>query len=136
MFRGLMKFSYRRTPLQAFGWYLTFFLIGNVTTIFGMTLVNFVGFSIDREEVVLRAQLGGQLIVAVYYVVVGAALLWNRPLNAINLLLVLGAIGLAGIGPFVIGLSVLLCIAVGLIPLAVLTTRPSNVSTEVIKVFE
>jgi hypothetical protein len=134
MFRGLMKFSYRRTPLQAFGWYLTFFAIGNVSAILGIALVVFVGLSIGSEEVVLRARLGGQLIVAVYCVVVGAALLWNRPKSAINILLVAGGVGLVVTGQT--GLSVLFGVAAGLIPLAVLTTCPSNVSPDAIKVFE
>lgn len=128
MFRGLMKFSYRRTPLQAFGWYLTFFAIGNVSAILGIALVVFVGLSIGSER------LGGQLIVAVYCVVVGAALLWNRPKSAINILLVAGGVGLVVTGQT--GLSVLFGVAAGLIPLAVLTTCPSNVSPDAIKVFE
>jgi hypothetical protein len=53
-------------------------------------------------------------------------LLWNRPKSAINVLLAL--LGVAS--------SVPSGALVALIPFAVLTTRPSNISPEVKKVFE
>jgi hypothetical protein len=59
---------------------------------------------------------------AVCVVVLGAMLLWNRPKNAVNILLVVGGIGLSALA--------------GLIPLAVLTTRSSSILPEVTKVFE
>lgn len=132
MFRELMKFSYRRTPLQAFGWYLTFFLIGIVLAVLVSYPVFVVGVRTESERVLLMLGLVQQVTNVLYHVVLGAALLWNRPKNVINILLVLGGVVMAG----AIGLSVVLDIAGGLIPFAALTTRSSNLSPEVIKVFE
>lgn len=133
MFRGLMKFSYRRTSLQALGWYLTFFVIGILLAVLATYPVFVVGVRTGSDEVFLMIKPVQQATSVVYHVVLGAALLWNRPKNVINILLVAGSIVLAS----AIGLSVAFCILAGLIPLAVLTTRPSTkVSREVIKVFE
>jgi hypothetical protein len=58
--------------------------------------------------------------------VLGVMLLWNRPRSIANISLVLLSVAL----------SVWAALGGGLIPLAVLTTRPSNIAPEVTKVFE
>ena len=133
MFRDLMKFSYRRTPLQAFGWYLVFLLISVVLAVFVHDFVlklrphgaaNLIkAFEEGYQSV---SFLEAEVINAVCVVVLGAMLLWNRPKNAVNILLVVGGLGLSALAGAV----------AGLIPLAVLTTRPSSTLPEVAKVFE
>ncbi len=67
------------------------------------------------------------LAIAVAYVAVpGAMLLWSRPKSAANILLVVAGVCL----------SARFGAAGGLIPLAVLTTRPSSILPEVTRVFE
>jgi len=122
MFRGLTNFSYQRTLLQAFGWYLTFLL-----SIFVIAVV--IGGSLeflDIEPTFEGAYLDVQVVIALCHIVLGIMLLWNRPKSAINVLLAL--LGVAS--------SVPSGALVALIPFAVLTTRPSNISPQVKKVFE
>ncbi len=119
MFRGLMKFSYRRTPLQAFGWYLTFLLICVVLA------APILFFGSDRTPLAGAFLAAAEAFVVSYHVVLGTMLLWNRPKNAINISLVVGGIVLSALAALA-----------GLIALAMLTTRPSNISSEVTKVFE
>jgi hypothetical protein len=112
MFRELMNFSYRRTPLQALGWYLIFFLIAFVI---GFVFGAVAGFFSETDQEV--AQIGfavGQRATIAYHIILGILLLWNRPKNAANILLAFAGVVL----------SMLLSALGGLIPLAVLTTRP------------
>jgi hypothetical protein len=108
--------------LQALGWYLTFLL-----SIFVIAVV--IGGSLeflDIEQTFEGAYLDVQVVIALCHIVLGIMLLWNRPKSAINVLLAL--LGVAS--------SVPSGALVALIPFAVLTTRPSNISPEVKKVFE
>jgi len=125
MFRELMSFSYQRTALQAFGWYLIFLIMGFILgAIVGALL------AAGRAPVVQTfngAFLIGQIIIIPYHVILAVALLWSRRKSALNVLLAI--VGVL--------LSALLGALGGLIPLAVLTTRPSYRSRkEIGEVFE
>jgi hypothetical protein len=120
MFRGLMNFSHRRTPRQAIGWFLAFFLIGVILGAIAL----FVARLTDIDDSVASQTV--QVTGVVFTAVLGAALLWDRPKSAANVLHV-------GLGIF---LAVRLGLMFGLMPLTALTIRPSNISPEVTKVFE
>lgn len=111
MFQELMNFSYRRTPLQALGWYLFFLFIGGAIGflaggVAGTGSTALIGFQ--------RGALAGNITAVPYHITLGILLLWNRPKGVANILLALaGAV-----------VSVLLGAVGGLIPLAALTTRP------------
>ena len=117
MFQGAMDFWYQRTALQAFGWYLVFFLLG-------LPLASLTGFIFGRgsattfSEGYQSGQLPGQIFGVVYVVFLGGLLLWKRQKGALN------------IGLYILGVALSLFIGMlgGLIPLAVLTTRPSTTS--------
>jgi hypothetical protein len=117
MFQGAMNFWYQRTALQAFGWYLVFFLLG-------LPLASLTGFIFGRgsattfSEGYQSGQLPGQIFGVVYVVFLGGLLLWKRQKGALN------------IGLYILGVVLSLFIGMlgGLIPLAVLTTRPSTTS--------
>jgi hypothetical protein len=112
MFQELMNFSYQRTPLQAVGWYLLYFLIGIIIGmvsgyVAGIASTTFAeGFSIGTKA--------GQLSAIPYHILLGTLLIWHRPKEVGNILLVLGGVVL----------SVFLGALGGLIPLAVLSCRP------------
>jgi Mn2+/Fe2+ NRAMP family transporter len=124
MFRELMNFSYRRTPLQAFGWYLIFLLIGLVVGALAGVVVG-IG-STSFTEGFQRGVPAGQIVIIPYHIILGILLLWNRPKGAANILLALAGVVL----------SVLLGALGGLVPLAVLTTRRSNNSPNTTGFFE
>jgi hypothetical protein len=113
MFQRLFDFAYRRTALQAVGWYIVYFIIG-------LPLASLVGFVFSSgttfAEGYESGQLPGQIFGVVYTAVLGAALLWKRPKGAINILL------------FVVGVAISVVVGMlgGLIPLAALTTRPGK----------
>ena len=117
MFQGAMDFWYQRTALQAFGWYLVFFLLG-------LPLASLTGFIFGRgsattfSEGYQSGQLPGQIFGVVYVAFLGGLLLWKRQKGALN------------IGLYILGVALSLFIGMlgGLIPLAVLTTRPSTTS--------
>ena len=113
MFRQLMNFSHQRTALQAFGWYLTFLLIG--IAIGGLAGAIWSTGSASFSEAFERAMPIGQLIAVPYHIILGILLLWSRSKGVANIGLVLASVLL----------SALLGALGGLIPLAVLTTRPS-----------
>jgi hypothetical protein len=123
MFRVLMNFfPYQRTALQALGWYLTFLLIGLILA--GVAGLIFVPGPAEGAQ---RGIPVGQWVIIAYDLVLAVALLWTRWRSAVNILLAL--VGLL--------LAVLLGALGGLIPLAVLTTRPSYKSPgEIGQVFE
>ncbi len=126
MFRGLLKFSLRRTPLQAFGWYLAFLLILTATRLFAIAYVVLVDFDTDTSvREAFQSGIPGQETAMLYVFALGAMLLWNRS-SALNILLVVNGASL----------SVWFGALEGLLPLAVLTTRPSSISPDVTKVFE
>jgi ABC-type Fe3+-siderophore transport system permease subunit len=112
MFREAHNFSYQRNWLQAVGWYMIFVLIGFpliiiVGRIAGIGATSFAeGFK--------RGIVVGQIAGIIYIILIAVLLLWRRPKGALNILLVIAGVALdALVGAFV-----------GLIPLAVLTTRP------------
>jgi hypothetical protein len=124
MFRAIMSFSRPLTALQAFGWYVIFLLIG-----FGLV---FATEAIVRRatqsdsQTILWALVAGVAIVIPYVIVLGVLLLRGRPKNVTNIVLVVvGAV-----------LSPLAGLLGGLIPLAVLTTRPARSQAGVSAVFE
>ncbi len=77
MFRGLLKFSLRRTPLQAFGWYLAFCLIGGVLGAFVAYFVASGGASF--AEAFQSGRDVGAVTGVLYDIVLSAMLLWNHP---------------------------------------------------------
>ncbi len=111
MFQQLMNFSYRRSLLQALGWYLFFLFIGFVI---GFVAGGVAGTGSAGLLAFQRGAWAGQIIEIPYHITLGILLLWNRPKDVANILLFLAGVVL----------SVLLAALGGLIPLAVLTTRP------------
>jgi len=112
MFAEIMNFSYRRNWLQAVGWYLMFLVIGIVLgavvgRMAGIATTSFAeGFDIGNKA--------GQLSAIPYHIVLATLLLWQRPKDATNILLALAGVAI----------SALLGALGGLIPLAVVATRP------------
>jgi hypothetical protein len=113
MFAEIMNFSYRRNWLQAIGWYLMF-LIGSIVIgavvgrMAGIAATSFgEGFDIGNRA--------GQLSAIPYHIALATLLLWHRQKDAPNILLALAGVAI----------SSLLGALGGLIPLAVLSTRPS-----------
>lgn len=111
-FRELMNFSYRRNWLQAIGWYLIFLVIGAVLgavvgRVAGINAMSFSqGFDVGNKA--------GQLSAIPYHIVLAALLVWPRPKDAVNIMLAIAGVAIS---------SVFGALG-GLIPLAVLTTRP------------
>lgn len=112
MFQELMNFSYRRTALQALSWYLVFLLIGLVVA--GVAYFLALVVSLSFGEGVPKGFPIGRIVIVPYHIILGILLLWNRPRDVANVLLALAGTVL----------SVLFGALGGLIPLAVLTTRP------------
>jgi hypothetical protein len=107
-----MNLSYRRTALQALGWYLIFLLFGLVLS--GVATIIF------SLVVILGVNV-------VCFIRLATALLRTRPRSALNVFLAFAAVLL----------GMLLGPPGGLIPLAVLTTRDREKSSkEVANVFE
>jgi hypothetical protein len=124
MFAELMNFSYQRTGLQAFGWYLIFFLIGIVIGFVAGRMVDFVVH--DPQEAFKIGFVIGQFSAIPYHILIGTLLIWNRQKNGANIMLLLGGIVL----------SVILGALGGMIPFAFLTTRPVVNPSRVARVFE
>jgi hypothetical protein len=117
MFRELMNFSYQRTALQALGWYLTFLLIGLALGAIAGAI--FATGAASFAEGAQRGILAGRFINPTYHMILAVALLWTRWWKAVlNIFLALAAVLL----------SVFFGSLGGLIPLAVLTTRPRHKS--------
>jgi len=112
MFAELMNFSYQRTGLQALGWYLIYFLIGIVIGFVSGRMVDFV--VTDPEQAFKIGIVVGQFSAIPYHILIGTLLVWNRQKNGLNIMLLLGGIVL----------SIILGALGGMIPFAVLTTRP------------
>jgi TPR repeat protein len=112
MFQELVNFSYRRTPLQALGWYFIFLLIAMVLV--GALTAVVPGNSSTFSEGFAKGARVGQIVAVPYHFTLGILLIWSRPKDVANILLVLAGMVL----------SLLLAAIGGLIPLAVLTTRP------------
>jgi hypothetical protein len=113
MFAELMNFSYQRTGLQAFGWYLIYVLIGIVI---GFVSGRFVDFVIsDPQEAFKIGLTVGQFSAIPYHILVGTLLIWHRKKDGANVLLLLGGIVL----------SIILGALGGMIPFAFLTRRPA-----------
>jgi hypothetical protein len=125
MLRGLISFSYQRTVLQAFGWYLIFLVLA-------FSLGALEGFIFARgatsmSEAMQKFLPLGMATIVVYHIALGVALLWSREKTAFNVSLVIAAVVVS----FPLGA------AGGLIALAVLTTRPLQKSrAEIGEVFE
>jgi hypothetical protein len=127
LFRELMNFSYQRSALQAFGWYLIFELIAWV--LFYFVLLHVVtDFHLSSLSQVLQwSRNWGPWLSALYAIVLAIPLLWSRWRRLTSILLASVAILLSLVGGLLFGL----------VPLAVLTTRPSNKSRkEIIEAFE
>jgi hypothetical protein len=113
MFAEIMNFAYRRNWLQAIAWYLIFLLggivIGGIVgRVAGIAATSFgEGFDIGNKA--------GQLSAIPYHIVLATLLVWHRPKDAANVLLALAGVAIS---------SVFGALG-GLIPLAVLATRPS-----------
>ena len=125
MLRRLIGFSYQRTALQAFGWYLIFLVLA-------FSLGALEGFIFARDatsvsDAIQKILPLGIATIAVYHLALGVALLWSRGKTPLNIFLVIAAVLVS----FLVGALG------GLIPLAVLTTRPLQKSrAEIGKVFE
>ena len=111
--------------LQAFGWYLIFLVLA-------FSLGALEGFIFARDatsisEAVQKVLPIGIGTIVVCHIALGVALLWPRGKTALNIFLVIAAVVMS----FLVGALG------GLIPLAVLTTRPLQKSRgEIRKVFE
>jgi hypothetical protein len=131
-----MNFSYQRTALQAVGWYLTFFLIGLfVGSSIAAILVSFgvvappVPMPLEGVLLVVRF-----LFFTAYPIVLAFALVRSR-LSWLNIVLAVLAPLLSAFAGVL--LSTDAGFLSGLIPLAVLTTRPRQKSpAEIGEVFE
>jgi len=124
VFRQLMNFSCQRNALQALGWYLAYLLIG---TLIGIIIVLVFGPSIRgviregySEATIQAVRRMIPYIVVPYQIVLAVALLRSRWRSVLSILLALLAVLL----------SLFFALVVGLIPLAVLTTRPTQVSAK------
>ncbi len=111
MFYDIMNFSYRRTGLQAFGWYLMYLLIGIVIGLVSGYIAGIAAKSFDEGYSI--GSMAGQISAIPYHILLGTLLLWNRNKDAPNLLLAITGVVL----------SVFLGALGGLIPLAFLTRR-------------
>ena len=115
MFRDLMNFSYQRTALQALGWYmtflLTFILVGGLLS---SEVATAIFFTRPTTPLFDRIPQVAWWFAVVYVILLATALLWSRRKSALNVFLALVAVLL----------SLLFAAPGGLIPLAVLTTRP------------
>jgi len=112
MFREPLNFSYQRSWLQAAGWYVIFVLIGVPLAIVIGRLAGIGATSFS--EGFNRGHAAGQAAGVFYIIVVAILLLWQRRKDAPNILLVIASVVLDSlVGAFG-----------GLIPRAVLTTRP------------
>ena len=114
MFRQLFNFGFQRTGLQAFGWYLFFFLI---VLLFGAAFgigAESLGY-VSANDFIGEMHMG-ERIAPVIPMMVGIVLLLEKPFTPTSLIWTLVAFVLA----FVLG-----WFGAG-IPLAYLTTRPSR----------
>jgi hypothetical protein len=112
MFQEIMNFSYQRSALQAFGWYLMYLLIGLVI---GLATGYIAGIAAkDFDEGFHIGKMAGQVSAVPYHILLGTLLIWHRKKDAPNVLLVLAGVVL----------SVIAGAIGGLIPLAFLTCRP------------
>jgi len=122
-----MNFSYQRTALQAVGWYLTFLVIG--TFIGSSIAVIFASFDVAVVFLIVRF-----FVFAAYPIVLALALVRSR-LTWLNIVLAILAPLLSVFAG--VRLSAFAGLASGLIPLAVLTTRPIQKSpAEIGEVFK
>ena len=102
--------------MQAIGWYFVFLLSGMLLGGIAGFITHVVATSTSFGEGFRRGISVGQIVIIPYTIGLGILLVWNRPKNAVNILLVVSGAAL----------SILLGALGGLIPLAVLTSRPSH----------
>ena len=116
MFQKLFTFEYKRTPLQAFGFYLAYFLLTLLLAFFAGALS--VPFGTDFEQ----GRLIGAYVAMVSSMVLSGLILYKKNLykdfGYIILLLIAGALGFAFGG------------LAGKIPVAYLTTREPQMSSD------
>jgi hypothetical protein len=127
-----MNFSYQRTALQAVGWYLVFSLMGILLGaiaggILAIGIASFAQGAPTDDELRYLSGFFGKVTIILYQIVLAVALLRRRSKAVLNILLAL--------------LAVLLSVALGplggLIPVAVLTTRPiQKLPAEIGEVFK
>jgi CDP-diglyceride synthetase len=117
IFYDLMNFSFRRNWKQAIAWYVVFFVIGVVLgAIAGGIIGVILGASGNQASILPTATAAGQIVVIPYVVLIGAALVYYRAKDIINIVLVLAGILLA----------IFFGALGGLIPMAYLVTRPTQ----------
>jgi ABC-type Fe3+-siderophore transport system permease subunit len=115
MFRELLNFSYQRNWLQAVGWYLISLIIGiALAVLVEVGRIAVTGAAASFWEGFNRGHPAGQIVGIFYVVLLAVLLLWRRPKDAPNTLLAIAGVALDA---FFGTLG-------GLLPLAVLTTRP------------
>jgi hypothetical protein len=121
MFKDLMAFAMVRTPLQAFGFYIVYFLIGLLVGALGGTLGGaFTGVAPGADSFAVGAK-WGLVFVVPYVLLVGLIVAFNKKLG-------LGYYVLALVGAI---LAVLGGGLLGLIPAAFMTTRQGPHSPQV-----
>jgi len=136
MFRQLMNFSYQRAALQAVGWYLMFLLIGIlVWTIIAAIFWSFGGVAPPRPIPPGNVRETVRFLTLLAYPTVLAFALVRSRWTWLNILLAVLAPMLSAFAGVL--LSVFAGLLSGLIPLAVLTTRPIQKSpAEIGEVFK
>src|SRR5689334_567476 len=122
MFRHLTDFGYQRTPLEAIGFYLTYFVLGVIAS-GALGAVFAVGSGANGFDEGMQA---GLMVGPVFAVVLTAALSFVV-LRAKGLLghvgyLLVGLVGVAG--------AVVAGMLLGLVVVAFLTTRPAGTSVD------
>ena len=132
MFSKMFDLSVKRTPLQALGFYIVYFLIGILIAIFGLFASGMIGclFNLEActaEPVEYGHKIGlvaGFVIALLYDIVIASVLLSVKRLwtNAGALVLFLISMPLSIIGG----------IFIALIPITVLTTFESNCKAEAV----
>jgi hypothetical protein len=125
MFDKLFDFSFRRTPLQALGWFLFFWLVAALIGFIAGALVAIYSLpagTSDFSAGLHAGQSAGRYLGPIFPIVMSGFFLWARPLTAFDLI---GALGTVIIGLF------LGWMGAGII-LAFLTTRPLKATDNVI----
>ena len=115
MFKNLLDFNYKRTPLEAIGFYIIFWILG---FIIGALLggLNALIFNLDIATASSQGIKIGAISSVIYSLALSIIIIVNKRINDIKAILLLL---LSGIGALFMG-----CL-LGLIPVAILTTFAS-----------